>query len=61
MGNDVLERFREFAVPYRSPLSHAPGNLTVAEQQAFDRCLGDSLRLEQERLSGEFVNAGLSR
>jgi hypothetical protein len=61
MDSDVLERFREFAVPYRSPLSHALVNLTVAEQQAFGRCLGDSVRLEQERLPGEFVNAGLSR
>ncbi len=59
MSCDVLERFREFIVPYRSPTATSPVNLTEVERRAFDRCLAESLRLEQEHLPSEFVNAVL--
>lgn len=61
MSLDILERFSEFIVPYRSPSHNSPVNLTEAEQQAFDRCLAEGLRLEQEHLPSEFVNAAMQR
>ncbi|MEO8498143.1 MAG: Wadjet anti-phage system protein JetD domain-containing protein [Planctomycetota bacterium] len=61
MDGDVLARFSEFAVPYRSPTINSPVNLTATERNAFDHCLRDSLRLEQERLPNAFVNAAVGQ
>lgn len=59
MGTNVLERFSNFHVSHSAAATNMPANLTDDEQTAFDRCLRDGLRLEQEHLPIAFVNAAI--
>jgi len=59
MSEDVLDRFERFIVPNSPTSSNAPPHLTPTEMRTFDRCRQTHVRLEQEHLPSEFVNAAI--
>ena len=61
MDGDTLHDHRTVAGTGNGTTPAPPGNLTPSELSAFERCAGENLRLEQERIPQSVVESRIAK